>query len=72
MYAAENGHDDIVCLLINKEAGIQDNDGMTALMFASKRGHSSCVDLLIGNDEVNIRDKHGENRSHVRDRGRSS
>lgn len=47
MCAAENGHLEIVRLLLSRDGGKQDQDGRTALMYAAKNGHYACVvDLL--------------------------
>uniref|UniRef100_A0A0G4HY28 Uncharacterized protein n=1 Tax=Chromera velia CCMP2878 TaxID=1169474 RepID=A0A0G4HY28_9ALVE len=49
MYAASNGHTDIVRLLLKAKANvnIQDNRGHTALISASNPGHAEVVQLLI-------------------------
>jgi len=49
MYAAMNGHAEILRLLIDKGAaiGIQDNNGWTALMWAAIRGHAEIARVLI-------------------------
>ena len=50
MYASVYGNTEIVKLLIEKEGidvNIQDNDGNTALILASKNGHIGIVDILI-------------------------
>ena len=46
MFAAKKGHPECVKLLIEKEAGLQDNDGWTALMKAMRYNKLECVRLL--------------------------
>ncbi|KAF8243679.1 ankyrin, partial [Wilcoxina mikolae CBS 423.85] len=48
-YAAENGDETIVRLLVEHEADktIQDKRGMTALMLATTKGHNTMVNLLL-------------------------
>lgn len=49
MVAADYGHTDIVALLLDKGAEIQqrDNTGFTAMMWAAGRGHTDTVRLLL-------------------------
>lgn len=49
MLAAQNGHHDIVELLLKRGANTdtQDNNGITALMLAVDLGHHDIVDLLL-------------------------
>jgi len=50
MYAAERGMDDLVCLLVQHKAPIDDHDqihGKTALMFATVNHHKTTVELLL-------------------------
>ena len=37
MYAAQQGYDDIVQVLVEKEAGMRDNDGKTTMMRSTKK-----------------------------------
>jgi ankyrin repeat protein len=48
MAACQEGHLDIVKLLIEKGADVKakDNSGSTALMIASKNGHTQIVEFL--------------------------
>ena len=46
MHAADNGHPDCVRLLLEKEGGMQNSDGWTALMFATYNNRLGCVRLL--------------------------
>ena len=46
MYAAQQGYDDIVRILVKKEAGMKDEYGKTALMKAAENGHLECVKIL--------------------------
>jgi ankyrin repeat protein len=49
MIASENGHKEVVELLLNKGANInyKNDDGYTALMLASAKGHKNIVELLL-------------------------
>ncbi|MGP8090842.1 MAG: ankyrin repeat domain-containing protein [Syntrophobacteraceae bacterium] len=49
MNASENGHRDVVQLLLGKGADVnaKNNGGKTALTYASGRGHQEVKDLLI-------------------------
>ncbi|MDA0938967.1 MAG: ankyrin repeat domain-containing protein [Proteobacteria bacterium] len=62
MFAASEGHKDIVELLIKKGANLneQDNYGKTALMKAASEGHEDIVDLLIkGDAALDEKDNYG-------------
>jgi len=57
IYAAKNGHTDIVQLLLQEYANVnmQNNDSYTALTFAAQNGHTDIVRLLLDKDaNVNI------------------
>ena len=58
MIAVCNGHTDCVKLLLKKEAGMQDEDGRTALMGAADHDHIECIKLLL-EKEAGMRDKNG-------------
>ena len=58
MIAVCNGHTDCVKLLLKKEAGMQDEDGRTALMGAADHDHIECIKLLL-EKEAGMRDKDG-------------
>ncbi len=49
MIASENGHSNVIKVLIEKGAQVnmQNNDGLSALMIASENGHSNVVKVLI-------------------------
>ena len=55
MWACENGHKDIVKLLLDHseriELNARDNDGKTAFMIACKEGHKNVVKLLLDHYE---------------------
>jgi ankyrin repeat protein len=62
MSAAQNGHKDVVELLIAKgaDANAKDKDGWTPLMSAAQNGHKDVVELLIAQGaDVNAKDKDG-------------
>ena len=46
MAAAQGGHAECIKLLLNREAGMQDEDGYTALMSAVINNDLECVGLL--------------------------
>ena len=46
MHAAEKGHATCVELLLEREGGMQNDYGRTALMVAAEKGHATCVELL--------------------------
>ena len=46
MHAAEKGHATCVELLAEREGGMRDKDGWTALMFAAYWNNLECVKLL--------------------------
>ena len=61
--AAEKGHKEIVEMLLEGGADVnhKDDDGWTALRWATKEGHKEVVQLLLENGaDVNIKDKYGE------------
>ncbi|KAE8304653.1 Kinase, NEK [Giardia duodenalis] len=47
MRAAVYGYTEIVGLLVEKEKGLKDSNGWTALMWAVKNDHTDCVRLLM-------------------------
>ena len=47
MRAAVYGYTEIVELLVEKEKGLRDSKGWTALMWAVKNDHTDCVRLLM-------------------------
>ncbi|EFO61177.1 Kinase, NEK [Giardia lamblia P15] len=47
MYAARNGHTEVVKLLMKHECGMKNTFGWTGLMYAAKNGHQDCVELLL-------------------------
>ena len=62
MLASQNGHTQVVKLLIkeNADVKIQIKEGVTALMLASQNGHTQVVELLIKeNADVKIQSKEG-------------
>ena len=62
MFASQNGHYQVVELLLkeNADPNLQDLDGVTALMFASQNGHYQVVeDLLKENADPNFQDQDG-------------
>ena len=63
MVASENGHRDVVELLVGAGADVNqvDEDGWTALMCASNNGHREVVEALVGaGADVNLAKKNGE------------
>lgn len=52
MYAAHNGHADVVQYLVPYEAGCRDCYGETALMYAVEGGHERCVEILLNTRDV--------------------
>ena len=63
MRAAIYNHCDVIRLLLQKEGGIQDSRGETALMFAAKANNPEAVRLLL--------DKEGGKRMLVKQPGRN-
>ena len=62
MLASANGHHQVVELLLSKDPdiNIQNNDGVTALIFASDNGHHQVVELLLSKDpDINIQNNNG-------------
>ena len=58
MWAAENGHDTVIPLLLEADAQIdaQDITGMTPLIFASANGKEAAVrELLKGNPNLDLK-----------------
>jgi ankyrin repeat protein len=61
-YAAENGHEAIVQLLLDTstEADSRDKDGQTPLSYAAENGHKTIVQLLLDRRaEADSRDEYG-------------
>ena len=55
-YASENGHNDVVCMLISEfQAGVKclDRYGQTPLQFACINGHSDVVRMLVSEFQAN-------------------
>jgi len=55
-YAAENGHDEVVKLLLAMDSvnpDFKNMDGRTPLLFAAENGHTAVVKLLVVTDAVN-------------------
>ena len=55
-WAACNGHEEVVKILLGQEAvnpDKRDNDGCTPLSYAASRGHEGVVKILLGRHEVN-------------------
>eukprot|EP00769_Ergobibamus_cyprinoides_P000567 gnl/Ergobibamus_cyprinoides/1573.p1 GENE.gnl/Ergobibamus_cyprinoides/1573~~gnl/Ergobibamus_cyprinoides/1573.p1 ORF type:complete len:125 (+),score=31.67 gnl/Ergobibamus_cyprinoides/1573:33-377(+) len=50
MLAADYDRTDCVALLLNREAGIADINGRTALMHAALEGHADCTSLLLSTE----------------------
>jgi ankyrin repeat protein len=62
LIAAENGHIDVVSLLLNNKANVNDKNpnGSTALTLAAENGHSEIVSILLANGaNVNDKDSNG-------------
>ena len=63
MAASENGHQQVVELLLKEKAdpNIQDSNSQTALMVASHNGHQQVVEILLKEKaDPNIQDNDGE------------
>ncbi|RYC80571.1 hypothetical protein BFJ63_vAg16545, partial [Fusarium oxysporum f. sp. narcissi] len=62
-WAAENGHESVVRLLLDRGASIEaaDEDGRTPLWLAAAGGHEAAVQLLLDRDaDTNAADKWGQ------------
>ena len=59
MIASQNGHTEVVKLLLGKGAQVnmQENSGWSALMIASENGHTEVVKLLL--EKVNMQINYG-------------
>ncbi|KAK9772537.1 putative Ankyrin repeat-containing domain protein [Seiridium cardinale] len=58
-YAAANGHDGVVRILLdwNAQLDVPDTDGQTPLLWATRNGHGAIVRLLLdGNAQVDVSD----------------
>ncbi|KID94957.1 Pfs, NACHT and Ankyrin domain protein, partial [Metarhizium majus ARSEF 297] len=68
MYAAEQGHDCVVNLLLGidtADVNSKDEDGSTPLSRAAANGHEACVKLLLeSHADVNSQDKNGQTSLH--------
>ena len=63
MYAANNGHDTVIPLLLEADAQIdaQNDNGQTALIMASACGKEAAVrELLKGNPNLDLKSKSGK------------
>ena len=60
MLTAAGGYTKCVELLIEKEAKMQDSEGITALMYAAKYDKKECTNLLL-DKEKDMKDKDGHN-----------
>ncbi len=56
MHAAFKGHNDAVILLIDSSCNVEirDKDGWTALLHATRRGHTAIVETLIKSGKCNV------------------
>ena len=57
MFACQNGHKDVVKLLLENsdiEVNVIGNEGWTVSMIACSEGHKDIVRLLLDNSEMNI------------------
>ena len=53
-WAAENGHEGVVKLLLNTATvDLEDKYGRTPLSYAAEKGHKAVVNLLLGTNRVN-------------------
>jgi ankyrin repeat protein len=56
-YAAEEGHEDVVKLLLHQpavEVNLRDNIGRTPFLYAARRGHEGIIGLFINTRDVDI------------------
>ena len=63
MWAASNGHDTVIPLLLEADAQIdaQDDDGWTPLIYASYNGKEAAVrELLKGNAKLDLKTSSGK------------
>lgn len=67
-YAAEQGHDSVVNLLLGidtADINSKDEDGLTPLSRAAANGHEACVKLLLGRHaDSNSKDENGQTSLH--------
>ncbi|KAE8302556.1 Kinase, NEK [Giardia duodenalis] len=49
MRAVAHGYAEIMEMLVEKEGGMRDRNGKTALMIAAEKGHPECIKLLVRN-----------------------
>ncbi len=56
MIASQNGHADIIRLLLKKDADVnmQDNDGFTALIYAVQNRHAEVVKELLNHEKIDV------------------
>lgn len=58
MFAAQNGHMDVVRLLLEDEKQMVDGNGWTALMYAASNGHVEIACLLLDHEKC-VQDNDG-------------
>ena len=58
-WAAKNGHEAVVKLLLEKDAELESDRGRTPLSLAAEKGHEAIVKLLLKNAELEPKDFHG-------------
>ena len=77
-YAAENGHEAVVQLLLSADGidvNFEDKEGRTALSWAARKEHEAVVKLLLGADGINVNSKDGYGRtalSRAAEKGREA